>query len=94
MLYEFPLIETKEAIGISGLQKSDEWNGIFQSAKPVLKKISEEYIHKLSHQRLHVWFVEIAVHKKLEIPAVRATETELEQYPLPRLVQRYLAERE
>ncbi len=94
MLYEFPLIETKEAIGISDLLESDKWKEIFQSSKPVLKKVSGEYIYKLSHQRLHVWFIEVVIYKKLSIHAVRATETELEQYPFPRLVQRYLAERE
>ena len=92
LLYEFPLIETHSAIDLTELTSSDMWKGIFQTTNPEIKKISKEYIHKLSHQTLHAWFIKIEIHSPLLINIKQVNETQLEDYPFPRLIDRYLKE--
>lgn len=90
LLYEFPMIEMKHKTELSILVKRKKWKIIFANSEPNVKRISPEYVHKLSHQTLHAWFIEIETDVPLILQAVPVAESELENYPLPRLIDRYL----
>ena len=92
LLYEFPMIEMNRKCSIPLLLKSRKWKRIFQTTSPELTKISGEYIHKLSHQTLHAWFLEINTVEVLPIEAIQVTKEELNKFPFPRLINRYLSE--
>jgi len=94
LLYEFPMIETDKISNLTKLMNSDKWKGIFQSTKPIVKKVSKEYIHKLTHRILHAWFIEIEIHTPIPIKTLLITETQLEEYPFPRLIGRYIKDTE
>jgi len=93
MLYDFPLIETKKVIPISQLFKNESWVNIFLDVTPKVKNFSGEYIHKLSHQVLHTWFLEIEIHTSPSIHALEISDQELDEYPFPELIRRYLKDR-
>lgn len=87
-LYEFPLIESKEAPGIESLLNEIPFPGMVQ-----VRHISEPVKHVLSHQRLHVTFVSLHPDKLLtEIP-IRWTWYEadkIKDLAVPRVIDRYL----
>ncbi len=94
LLYEFPMIETDKISNLTKLIDSDKWKGIFQSTKPVVKKVSKEYIHKLTHRILHAWFIEIEMHTPIPNKTLLIHEAQLEEYPFPRLIGRYIKDTE
>lgn len=62
-LFEFPLIETEYSVTPELFVQSDAWNNHFSSEKIKPVRISEEYIHKLTHRKLRVRFYEIEIPK-------------------------------
>lgn len=76
-LYQFPLIETEKA----GIPSEPE-NCI---------SVSETVVHKLSHQHIHARFYTInAFPEKLEDRFVEIETKNIQDYPLPRIIDRYL----
>lgn len=79
-LYQFPLIESEQHIPSSDLQ-------LFASAQ----KVSEEIVHLLSHQRIYARFYRFEnTPDKAANDWIRIEKTELQDYPVPRLIDRYL----
>ena len=82
-LYEFPLHETenqlseKELLRLFGLQESS------------LTKISKEFKHILSHQHIYARFIHFNQIPKTHSKAM-IHKKELTDFPLPRLIDRYL----
>ena len=93
LLYEFPVIETEKPASLSELVKNSRWEELFRDTVHEVKKISEEYIHKLSHRTLHAWFVEICVHSPLSGKLLQISEGQLIDYPFSRLINRYLEDK-
>ncbi len=62
----------------------------------VIEGVSKEYQQQLSHQLIHAVFVKIIVHKKLkpapENSLILVPEDHLINYPVPRLIDRYLTD--
>jgi A/G-specific adenine glycosylase len=83
-MFEFPKIE---------FDSQDKMNEFCSSNKDSIDKIFSVYKHVLSHQHLHAQFVlssnkeHFTCDNTLEIPL-----NELMNYPLPRLIDRFLAE--
>ena len=89
-LYEFPFIEFKNNISESEIIKSTEWLGVFGKRKPEILSVSEEYIHKLSHQKIHAKFWELEV-ESLKFDGFQIVErSDLKKYPVSALIQKYL----
>ena len=93
-LYEFPMIEMSNSMGLAGLMRTENWKNIFRGSEPKIEKVSKEYLHKLSHQILHVWFIEIESPEVIQLNALHVSENDLGQYPFPRLIERYLFDKE
>lgn len=102
-LYEFVLIETKQAVEPHKLIKSHDWNDIFHSFTAlfdktdfILKNISEPIIHKLTHQHIITRFYSVFVDDNLsriahtENQRIIVKRTDLDKIPVNRLIERYM----
>ncbi len=95
MLYEFPLIETSKPLSDKSIY--DQVHERFLSGQKWAKisKISSEIIHILSHQKLHARFIHIEAEKinnLLLSGFIPVRKEKVNDYPLPRLLDRYLKE--
>lgn len=90
-LYEFPLIETSEAISASNLKKNPMFKAFTANIKvaniSLFKK--KPIVHKLSHQHLHTrfWIVEI-----IDKPSNAIPISEIENYAVPVLIADFVSE--
>jgi A/G-specific adenine glycosylase len=84
-LYDFPLIETDKNVSIIEEQAAEYGFGSLD--------LDAEHKHILSHQRLHAkfWLSEVIDESKLEEEFIRIKTNELEDYPMPQLLIRYLS---
>lgn len=92
-LYEFYLIESTKAIRSTELLKNKEImkSGLLKAA--TIKKVSKEYKHILSHQHLFTRFYIIELKKGKKVPGLlRVTMKNLEKYPMPRLIDKFMKE--
>jgi len=94
-LYDFPLIETETETDVNILMNGNTWKEIFYESKPVITKISREFKHQLTHQRIFAKFVSINIIENPAFPSNSLITAELKnlgKYPIPRLVEQYLNE--
>lgn len=86
-LYEFPLIETPQAIDFTALAASGEFARLLGGASWHLLRSIEMPRHQLSHQRLHA-----TIHRlEASCYAYPCVDTaSLGEYAVPRLLERYL----
>jgi A/G-specific adenine glycosylase len=85
-MYQFPLLEMKNA-------KKDR--AFCKSLRPLKELKISSMKHKLSHQTIHATFYELAgadVLKQEGAYGLIVSQKNLRQYPLPRLIDRYLQE--
>jgi len=89
-LFDFPLIETDSAVNDFKKLITTEHQWLFNNKNIVSK--SDEYIHQLSHQKIHATFwiiktdkLKITNNKYSAIPI-----TNLEDYPVPKLIENYI----
>ncbi|MCR9172159.1 MAG: A/G-specific adenine glycosylase [bacterium] len=76
-LYQFPLVETT----------TKKWTEIPKNCVHV----SDEIVHKLSHQHIHAKFYTIdGFPEKLEDRFVTISSEDIQDFPLPRIIDRYL----
>jgi A/G-specific adenine glycosylase len=95
-LYDFPLIETPNRTGFDELTKSKQWHSIFPNDQPELVHISRTLKHMLTHQQLFAKFYLIAGNEILfeKIEAIKLNINDLSSYPMPRLMIKYLEEKD
>ena len=93
-LYDFPLIETAEAVNIEQLLQNDVFLQYVGKNNFTVGRISKQFTHKLTHQTIVAQFIEIFLEEKLPLcetnDILLTTETDLEQYPVPRLIDLYI----
>jgi A/G-specific adenine glycosylase len=65
---------------------ADQFNHLFYQYKGV----SDQYDHLLTHQKLHAWFYRFHLESRVELPFILVPLQELNDYPVPRLVDKYL----
>jgi A/G-specific adenine glycosylase len=94
-LFEFPLIETESSPEDKDIPRivSEFFNGMAKGF--TISHISAPVIHKLSHRNLHTRFIHIKIPDKITF---REEEfkiigiSEFGEYPVPRLLDKYIAE--
>ncbi len=91
-LYQFPLIEANKKTGIDELAKTSIWENIVGTKDYRIEKISSQFAHQLTHQKILATFVHIKIKGDLEkngccFPIMTQ---KLDNYALPRLINRYL----
>ncbi|MGC9343299.1 MAG: A/G-specific adenine glycosylase [Bacteroidales bacterium] len=94
-LYEFPLFESKKDLG-DGEIYSELHKYFFKDSEMFsLRKISNPVIHILSHQKILAKFIHIEIERiptHLKNTFIIVKQSEINQYPLPRLIEKYLPE--
>jgi len=92
-MYDFPCIETAYASDTADVLDSCVKSGLFGGFPFVVKQVSDEYIHQLSHRRLLARFIRIEVQDApvLHENITSVRKDKIAELPLPRLVDRYLA---
>jgi A/G-specific adenine glycosylase len=89
-LWEFPMIESIRPWKPEKLLAA--CRELFPTEKMEIKGASHKARHLLSHQSLHATFYEFTVKGKTALPKdwKKVALTKLENYPIPRLVEKYL----
>lgn len=92
-LYDFPCIETVQASDVPDTLDQSVISVLLGEFPFVIKHVSDEYIHQLSHRRLLAKFIQIEVNG---VPTTTGDILAVEKHqivelPLPRLIDRYLA---
>ena len=91
-LYDFPSIETEKAISLKKLMLSKEWKELFGGIKVKLIKESKTYPHILSHQVIMAKFYHLEIPDTVKLPFLKVKLSDLDNYPIPRLIEIYLEE--
>ena len=89
-LYELPLIETDKETE-SKLLKLGVQNNLKINFPLLLKKVT----HKLSHQKLKIYFWKVDIKNAMYLNNknfIKARKTELNKYPFPKPISKYLDE--
>ena len=92
-LYQFPLIETDRQIKLTDLPTLPEWSAIFGQEVPHITGCTSKYLHRLTHQVLHTFFVRIRMEGKsqwLQQHCKKIPTSDIDQYGVSRLIERYL----
>ena len=94
-LYDFPMIETKEKISKKKLEDILRSEKYFGNKGIRIQSTSTEYIHILSHQKLHAVFYSFTFSEKFHIDGFnkkykKVDHDQLKKYPIPRLVEKFL----
>jgi A/G-specific adenine glycosylase len=90
-LYEFYLIETNKKQKPDAVLKSKAFSEITSSKNIILRSVSKEYIHILSHQNLHAVFYLVELKKPISSKLLKKVNMKsIHQYALPRLIEKYL----
>ena len=97
-LYDFPLLETGMDANIEELVQQSAYFKTLNKGGYSVTNISKEYKHKLTHQLIHARFIHLIVNKKLNHPVFKSLtlveRNKIVEYPVPRLIDRYLKEQQ
>ena len=93
-LYDFPLTESESRINPIEVLENSMVKTLLSGQKFSIKSVSEEYRHQLTHQNIHAVFIRLIVNKNSKQLSEKAIllvdQNELINYPVPRLLERYL----
>ena len=90
-LYEFPLIETATETDLDNLICHPLWQSYFDGQTPLVKNVSQEVIHRLTHRILKVRFYEIVVDQPvLGKEFIEISVSDLHRYAVPKVIDNYL----
>ena len=92
-LFQFPLIESRKEIQIDNLSTTKEWKTLFGNTQPVIKMVSQPYIHILTHQKIHARFIKIELTSSsgfLNKHFISTPIYKIDDYAVPRLIERFL----
>jgi A/G-specific adenine glycosylase len=92
-LFEFPVAETDKKIAPKAILKTAAWKQLQNAMKLSVQEISEEHIHILSHQKLHIRFVIAELSGKASLPEeyLRVKISELEQFAFPVILKKNIS---
>jgi A/G-specific adenine glycosylase len=62
-LYEFPGVEMQEPVEENQIARAIDWKEILSGSRYSIKSISEEFVHLLTHQRIHARFMVVQVER-------------------------------
>ncbi len=90
-LYQFPLIESAKTLTIEELLANEQFKSTFNGLEITIESISHEIIHVLTHQKLHVRFIEIFSAKPdVNLPWIKVHPKEVNDFPVPKLIDNFL----
>lgn len=90
-LYEFYLIETLKKQKPDALLNIKEFKTITTLKNVIVKSVSREYKHVLSHQNLHTIFYHIQLKQPIKYKLLKKVNIDsIHKYAFPRLIEKYL----
>ena len=93
-LYDFPCIETKEMVSADDILQSESFLQLIENKTFEVKNVSHFYKHQLTHRTLLAQFIEIILDEELlhiqTKGLILTPESDLGNYPIPRLIDLYL----
>ena len=93
-LYDFPCIESERLMSVEEIIATEQFNQLIEGLPFTIERTSPIYTHKLTHRTILAQFIEIKLEKKLlriETKDLFLTpETDLGDFPIPRLIDLYL----
>ena len=93
-LYDFPCIESEQSLSVQEVIATEQFQQLIGNRSFTIHNVSPVFTHKLTHRTLLAQFIEIKLEKKLlriETKDLFLTpETELGNFPIPRLIDLYL----
>ena len=88
-LYDFPVMEF--AANDEGNRSPEQiFGSMLASNSPSFLKVSGQYQHLLTHQKLHAWFYRFHSDIMIELPFYLVPLNDIHKYPVPKLIDRYL----
>ena len=89
-MYQFPFIELEKKINQRELFETLNWKNFFLGYKYEVLSSSDEYNHKLSHQRINsvFWFVNIDNFNNNKFKYF--SKHEIKKLPIPRLIDKFM----
>ena len=94
-LYEFPLIETAGPVTREELSAMPGWNYLFGASEFRINGSPQKYRHQLTHQTLHCTIYNIDIEEPMVDYGQSLLKTKIDSlglYPVPRLIENYLAD--
>jgi len=93
-LFEFPLLENAEALEEKHVMKNASWKNIVGAVPMKITNVSEEHIHLLSHQRLHIRFVVAEKKGKVALPKEfrKVAINTLDEFAFPIILKKNLSQ--
>jgi A/G-specific adenine glycosylase len=93
-LYDFPCIESEKLLSTEEVIATEQFKQLIGNKPFTIIKVSPVFTHKLTHRTIFAQFIEINLEKKLlriETKDLFLTpETDLGDFPIPRLIDLYL----
>ena len=89
-LYEFPFLEFPIKMDENQVMQSDVWLKMFLNLTCDVKSVSSEFIHILSHQKIHAQFWQIKAASVVLKEYERISKNSLLEYPVSRLTEKYV----
>ncbi len=87
-LYEFPLVETPSQVEETLLVQEAAFKKYVPESAPVIRPFNPTpIVHKLSHQHIHAKFWVLS---RDHLPQTGIPVTELDQYPVPALIEKFI----
>jgi A/G-specific adenine glycosylase len=93
-LYDFPMIESSEALALDALCGTAAWQQFFPDAQPQVYHVSKAYKHQLTHRQIFATFyiLELKKHADINFRGTAVKPGSIDSYPLPRLVDIFIGE--
>ena len=93
-LYDFPCIESQNEMSVEEIVSSEKFFHLIEDQSFTITRTSPVYTHKLTHRTILAQFIEIKLEKELlqfqTKGLILTRETELGNFPIPRLIDLYL----
>ena len=91
-LYEFPFIEFLNKKTDMAVKSSNEWFEFFKNTEYKINSVSDEFIHKLSHQHIYAkfWTIDVVSFNLPKYSFVK--KSNLQEYPVSRLIDKFIKE--
>lgn len=93
-LFDFPSIELPAKVTIPELLATSQWQTTFKTTDPSINRISETFIHLLSHQRIHACFINLSIKNEKNLPSnfLKIDKKNTFELAVPRVIENYLTE--
>ncbi|WP_421918193.1 A/G-specific adenine glycosylase [Marinifilum sp.] len=93
-MFQYPLIEFDRLMTTDKIIQSKQWKDIFANKDLVIQSISDNIVHKLTHQNINTSFI----HIEIDAEQIKRFESfsfikkqDAENYPFPKLVANHIA---